>query len=222
MDAAEDVVGDAAAPPGPRWAAALIGVVVAAGSAFIGLPVAFLIAYGFAEQVTTFMHVVFLVLSLVLALVAAGITWPVLSAGMRYGAARGLGGALALVGATYGATLGVGTLVAMLNEGQNSVTADQPNAPFVVLVLACAALAIGGAVAAARVLATSAQRGRRAPRVGVEPTSLVLIQSQAGPADRPTGDRRPRPYRFSRDDQTGAARHRRADPPTAGGKHRRS
>ena len=27
-----------------------------------------------------------------------------------------------------------------------------------------------------------------APRVGVEPTSLVLIQSQAGPADRPTGD----------------------------------
>ena len=29
-----------------------------------------------------------------------------------------------------------------------------------------------------------------APRVGVEPTSLVLIQSQAGPAGRPTGDRR--------------------------------
>ena len=28
-----------------------------------------------------------------------------------------------------------------------------------------------------------------APRVGVEPTSLVLIQSQAGPADRPPGDR---------------------------------
>ncbi len=32
----------------------------------------------------------------------------------------------------------------------------------------------------------------RAPRVGVEPTSLVLIQSQAGPAGRPTGDRPPR------------------------------
>ena len=31
-----------------------------------------------------------------------------------------------------------------------------------------------------------------APRVGVEPTSLVLIQSQAGPAGRPTGDRAPR------------------------------
>ena len=30
---------------------------------------------------------------------------------------------------------------------------------------------------------------RRAPRVGVEPTSLVLIQSQAGPAGRPTGER---------------------------------
>ncbi|SPD88911.1 protein of unknown function [Micropruina glycogenica] len=29
----------------------------------------------------------------------------------------------------------------------------------------------------------------RAPRVGVEPTSLILIQSQAGPAGRPTGDR---------------------------------
>src|SRR6185503_18570156 len=30
--------------------------------------------------------------------------------------------------------------------------------------------------------------GNLAPRVGVEPTSLILIQSQAGPADRPTGD----------------------------------
>ena len=28
---------------------------------------------------------------------------------------------------------------------------------------------------------------RRAPRVGIEPTSLVLIQSQAGPTSRPTG-----------------------------------
>src|SRR5215204_312581 len=34
---------------------------------------------------------------------------------------------------------------------------------------------------------------RRAPRVGVEPTSLVRIQSAAGPADRPTGDRIPGP-----------------------------
>ena len=33
-----------------------------------------------------------------------------------------------------------------------------------------------------------ARRYRLAPRVGVEPTSLVLIQSQAGPAGRPTGD----------------------------------
>src|SRR6478672_11604086 len=31
--------------------------------------------------------------------------------------------------------------------------------------------------------------GRGAPRVGIEPTSLVLIQSQAGPASRPTGER---------------------------------
>ncbi len=30
-----------------------------------------------------------------------------------------------------------------------------------------------------------------APRAGVEPASLVLIQSQAGPADRPTGERPP-------------------------------
>src|SRR5699024_6693476 len=29
-----------------------------------------------------------------------------------------------------------------------------------------------------------------APRVGVEPTSLIRIQSEAGTADRPTGDRR--------------------------------
>ena len=33
-------------------------------------------------------------------------------------------------------------------------------------------------------------RRATAPRAGVEPTSLVLIQSQAGPAGRPTGDRR--------------------------------
>ncbi len=32
-------------------------------------------------------------------------------------------------------------------------------------------------------------RPPRAPRVGVEPTALILIQSQAGPAGRPTGDR---------------------------------
>ena len=37
--------------------------------------------------------------------------------------------------------------------------------------------------------------GQLAPRVGVEPTSLILIQSQAGPADRPTGERHPRGQR---------------------------
>ena len=35
---------------------------------------------------------------------------------------------------------------------------------------------------------SGSRRGPLAPRVGVEPTSLVLIQSQAGPAGRPTGD----------------------------------
>jgi hypothetical protein len=30
---------------------------------------------------------------------------------------------------------------------------------------------------------------RMAPREGIEPSSLVLIQSQAGPASRPTGER---------------------------------
>lgn len=154
MDAAGDASGDAAAPPGPRWAAVLIGVSVAAVCA-LGLPVAFVIAYGFADQVTTFMHVVFLVLSLLLALVATGITWPLLSAGLRYGAGRGLGGALGLVGATYAAALGVGTVVALLNEDQGSVTADQPGAPFVVLVVLCAALVGAGGTAATRVLRTS-------------------------------------------------------------------
>ena len=33
------------------------------------------------------------------------------------------------------------------------------------------------------------EHDERAPRAGVEPASLVLIQSQAGPADRPTGER---------------------------------
>lgn len=33
-----------------------------------------------------------------------------------------------------------------------------------------------------------ANRIQMAPRVGIEPTSLVLIQSQAGPTNRPTED----------------------------------
>ena len=32
-----------------------------------------------------------------------------------------------------------------------------------------------------------------APRAGIEPASLILIQSQAGPASRPTGDRAGQP-----------------------------
>src|SRR5947209_15815192 len=53
---------------------------------------------------------------------------------------------------------------------------------------------------------SSQSNGFSAPRVGVEPTSLILIQSQAGPADRPTGDcaelaggrGRPGPHRVHR------------------------
>ncbi len=59
-----------------------------------------------------------------------------------------------------------------------------------------------------------------APRDGVEPSSLVLIQSQAGPAGRPTGDRRPtieprrrRPGAHPTCDDTGSARHRADAPP---------
>src|SRR5690606_38203507 len=33
-------------------------------------------------------------------------------------------------------------------------------------------------------------RHHRAPRVGIEPTSLILIQSQAAPTSRATGERR--------------------------------
>ena len=51
------------------------------------------------------------------------------------------------------------------------------------------------------------RRGRRAPRVGVEPTSLVLIQSQAGPAGRPTGECAAKPRaRLGRGCQSPAAR----------------
>ena len=57
---------------------------------------------------------------------------------------------------------------------------------------------IGTARAVAKLYGTAATGGEdddgdvwsaHAPRVGVEPTSLVLIQSQAGPAGRPTGER---------------------------------
>ena len=51
-----------------------------------------------------------------------------------------------------------------------------------------------------------------APRVGVEPTSLVLIQSQAGPAGRPTGDRCPSVRPATADNRSRRAGSR----PTAG------
>ena len=48
----------------------------------------------------------------------------------------------------------------------------------------------GGTTARSRSLLPVGERPA-APRVGVEPTSLVRIQSAAGPTDRPTGDRSP-------------------------------
>lgn len=53
--------------------------------------------------------------------------------------------------------------------------------------------ALGGVVKTLGQLGAAPAREAEAcaPRVGVEPTSLVLIQSQAGPAGRPTGDCRP-------------------------------
>src|SRR5690606_36413334 len=49
---------------------------------------------------------------------------------------------------------------------------------------------------------------RSAPRVGVEPTSLILIQSQAGPTGRPTGERRAWPTDEHSSRAQGAQRRR--------------
>ncbi len=137
---------------GPAWTAWTSGLGLAV---LVGLPgtfVAFLFAYGFRDVPTPGQHVAFLVMYAGVAAVATLATWPVLAAALRYGARRGLAGSAAVVASAYSAALAAGTVVSLLAEGQGSVTADQPDWPFVLLVVGAAALAYGCTVAARRLL----------------------------------------------------------------------
>lgn len=118
----------------------------------VGMPAAFFVAYAFRDELDLANHAFFLVLVLVVALASGLAASPLLAATLRYGAARGLVASLSVAVATYAAALGLGTVVSMAAEGSGSVTADQPDAPFVGLVLGCVVLVVAGAAAARRAL----------------------------------------------------------------------
>lgn len=109
-----------------------VALVVGTGGLFF----VFLFAYGFADSVGLLRHSVFLLG--VLALV--GMTTALAAGALRSAApdARLVQRvARRTVAAAYGIALGAGVLVSMAHEDQNSVTADQPDAPFVILVVLC-------------------------------------------------------------------------------------
>lgn len=111
---------------------------VAVGTA--GLFVVFLLAYGFAEEVTVELHVVFLLgVAMVAGLSALLATAVAMTASLHWRAALGLGASTALF--AYSLALACGTVVSLLNEDQGSVTADQPTWPFVMLAVV---LVVGG------------------------------------------------------------------------------
>lgn len=134
----------------PRPLAACLvatGIHVLVGT--VGLFVVFLFVYGFADEITPTMHVAFLVGTLVVAVVSGAIAFGAESA-LAGGRRAGLRIAAWTTVAAYGAALGLGTVVSLANEDQNSVTADQPDLPFVVLVVLCAVAVVGALVALRR------------------------------------------------------------------------
>jgi len=125
-------------------------VVLLVGGA-VSLFIAFLIAYGFVDEVSTVHHVVFLgllagsivVCGLVLGLIDAPLLKVPFRQGLRFG--------LAVSASLHLLALAIGTVVSLSYEDQGSVTADQPDAPFVVLVVAAGVLAALAAWASTRV-----------------------------------------------------------------------
>ncbi len=134
------------------WTITLATVVV--GGAMT-LFVAFLFAYGFQERVGAAQHVVFLVevavSAVVLGVVGGSLSAVLLSVPVHRGIRFGMGASAA----AHLVALALGTVVSLLNEDQNSITADQADWPFVVLVV----LALAGSVVSAR-WATRSLRGR--------------------------------------------------------------
>ena len=135
--------------------------VTAAASVALGgtlLPVAFFFAYAFRDTVDVEQHAFFLTGVLVAAAITAGIAWVVATAATGKPRAAGVvvGAAAA---ATYATALAVGTLVCFAYESQGSVTADQPNLPFIALVGSCLVVAAVGVRALARAGRPSVSRG---------------------------------------------------------------
>lgn len=120
---------------------------------FVGfaMPIWWFFVYAFADGVTTAMHLVFLAGTLVL-MVLSGVL-ALLVSRPRIPTEQRRGAAAVVCATTVTMFLGVlalGTVISMLNEDQGSITADQPNAPFIVLVVACVAVAAGTVNRAAR------------------------------------------------------------------------
>lgn len=134
------------------WTVTLATVVV--GGAMT-LFVAFLFAYGFQDHVGATQHAVFLVevavSAVVLGVVAGSLSAVLLSVPVH----RGIRFGVAVSVAAHLVALALGTVVSLANEDQSSVTADQADWPFVLLVV----LALAGSVVSAR-WATRSLRGR--------------------------------------------------------------
>lgn len=115
-----------------------------------GLFVVFLIAYGFADEITVALHVTFLLGLAMVAGVSALAATALSMIAVAWQDALRTGGVSALT--LYAVALGGGTVVSMLNEHQGSVTADQADWPFLVLIAACVALSGVGALSLGRLL----------------------------------------------------------------------
>lgn len=110
----------------------------------VGLFLAFLFVYGFAERITVAMHVAFLVGLAVVAGVSALLAGAaVLTTDRTWSVALPIGVWTAVF--AYGTALGLGTIISLLNEDQGSVTADQPGWPFLLVVAISIVLAALGA-----------------------------------------------------------------------------
>ncbi|MCR4512921.1 hypothetical protein [Aeromicrobium sp. 50.2.37] len=118
------------------WTAVLASLAIAVLLGSGGLFFVFLVAYGFADAIEPLRHVVFLVGTAVV----AGLSTLVATVGLRPAAAdaRSMRSVARLTTTTaYLAALAGGVLVSLAHEDENSVTADQPDLPFIVLVVLC-------------------------------------------------------------------------------------
>ncbi len=147
----------------PRGEAAVPALFALAASLFVhvvvgtaGLFLAFLFVYGFADRITLPMHIVFLVGLVVVAGISALLAGAaVLTTSRPWSLALPIGVWSAVF--AYSTALALGTIISLLNEDQGSITADQPDWPFLLLV---AAAVVTAAIGARRTAALLASRRR--------------------------------------------------------------